>query len=263
MKKNAVPTIKQTSNQEQPALTNVDFMKLYYQKVEECAQKDKMYNEVKSECSKKDELLKKERSQKRSLQRLCMRRKKNNLEKTEKIKLLSTKLKAANKQIERKGKLSKAIEQNHLLRECLENSVVHKNARRYKHTKLFATKLRLASPAAYKIVRAENLITMPHLNTTSRWQQKLSIQPGFNVELLHRLERLAPSLSEKERTVTIMIDGMNLKPKIDYQPCSDVFSGWPDEDQNAENLKLAKEAITIMIRSTSSSFKQVCCFIFY
>lgn len=216
-----------------------------------------MYNKVVAECTKKDELLTKVRRQKNGLQRLCFRRKKNNLEKSAKIKLLTTKLKAANKLKDRKNKISKAIEQNHLLRECLENSVVHKNARRYTHSKMFATKLRLASPAAYNILRAENFIAMPHLKTTTRWQQKLSIQPGFNVELLHRLEILAPTLSEQERTVTILIDGMNIKPNIDYQPNSDRFFGWPDDDKKAENLKLAKEAITIMIRSTTSSFKQV------
>ncbi|EDS26679.1 conserved hypothetical protein [Culex quinquefasciatus] len=59
-----------------------------------------------------------------------------------------------------------------------------------------------------------------------------------------------------ERVVTILIDAISIKPILTYQPDSDTFYGLPDNYSNAQELIFAKEAVTVMVRSLSSNFKQ-------
>lgn len=196
-------------------------------------------------------------TKKKKLARLCSRRKVVLIQKSNTIKKLKAQLKESSKAAERKTAFSKTIEKNLLLKECVENSMKKKNARRYKYSREFATRLRLASPAAFKIVRAANFITIPHIKTTTRWQHKLSVQPGFNNEVLQRMEKLGRTMPINERVVTILIDAISIKPILTYQPDSDTFYGLPDNYSNAQELIFAKEAVTVMVRSLSSNFKQV------
>lgn len=188
-----------------------------------------------------------------SLQQLSNRRLKAMRSKDAKIKLIQAKLKQSEKELKIRRMDAKAIENNPFLKECLKNSQTHKNGRRYRVTRLLATKIKLASSTAYKTLRAAELITLPHHGTVSRWQKDINILPGWNNEVFRRVKKTARKMSIQDKVVALIIDGMTLRPSITYNAKSDTFYGFCED----ETEELATEAITIMMKSIHGNFKQV------
>lgn len=98
------------------------------------------------------------------------------------------KYKAKNKEkMERNDqKLLTSMKENEILLESVVNAGRNKYARRYKHSRVFATRQNLTSTAGYKCVRKSGTITLPHQKIVTGWQKAVSVEPGFNKEVLGR-----------------------------------------------------------------------------
>lgn len=200
------------------------------------------------------------RKERRDCQRLCKRRKKSLNEKNQVIRSLRLQLKKTNVSNDDDKKLIDAVKANPVLKESLENSFKNKHARRYRATRLLATRQKISSTSSYKKFRAANVMCMPHPKTVCRWYQDVQLAPGFNREVLKRMSLKSREMTEQEKTVAVLIDGMAIKAMVDYHAKSDKFHGFPCDGEilnDNEQLSVATEAITIMVSSIHANFKQV------
>ncbi|XP_055551341.1 uncharacterized protein LOC129733837 isoform X2 [Wyeomyia smithii] len=102
---------------------------------------------------------------------------------------------------------------------------------------------------------------MPHPKSITRWQQSVTLEPGFNLEIIRRMSIIASELQERDKLIVLLIDGMALKPTIGFHVKSDFFYGLPNDGVfkvNKENdtANLTNEAITIMARGVGTKYKQ-------
>lgn len=162
----------------------------------------------------------------------------------------------------RDKKLLNTLKKNPVLLESLRNTHCNKHGRRYTASRPFATRQMLSSSSAYRTLRAQGHLTLPHPKSVARWHRHISNLPGFNREILKTLQAAAKAMSRQEKVVAILIDGMAIKPFIDYHAMSDRIYGFtddgiPKEDEQNSTERLATEAVVIMIRGLHSKFKQV------
>lgn len=204
--------------------------------------------------------------QEKKLHRICRRtserRKKAFKDKCDEIRRLKLKQKEKENSATRDKKLLSIVKCNPILLECLENSCKNKYARRYHVSRHFATRQMVSSSSTYKSLRAEGVLGLPHPKTIVRWHKYISILPGFNKQILASIKNIAKTMPNKSKVVAILIDGMAIKPYLDYHAMSDRIHGFPDdgtakfyEDNKTDSL--ATEAVVIMIRSLRSKYKQV------
>ncbi|XP_062560460.1 uncharacterized protein LOC134224843 isoform X2 [Armigeres subalbatus] len=213
----------------------------------------------------KVEILKKQLTEAKKERRDCLRlsnKRKNALyKKICQIRALKLKLKEKQKLEGNDKMLINAVKTNPVLQESLENGLKNKYGRRYRATRFLATRQKLASTACYRKLRAAKVMCLPHPKTVTNWQSKVQLAPGFNKEILQRMSLKAKTMAEPEKAVAILIDGMAIKGMIDYHAKSDRFHGFPDDGapkhiSGDDELKLATEAVTIMVRSVQSTYKQ-------
>lgn len=159
-------------------------------------------------------------------------------------------------------KILRLVKSNPVFLESLANVTKNKHGRRYNHMRIFATKLQLASAKSYKALRRTEVLCVPHPRTVLRWQRDVSSNPGFNHEILQRMESMGKSMSTAEKVVCVLIDGMAIKSSLHYHAGCDTFFGLPDDgtyrrNEHNDPAHLATEAITVMARSVNGKFKQV------
>lgn len=209
-----------------------------------------------------EDSLRNEKKSHRLCRRLSNRRKQALLKKSRGVQRKDFKRKQESHITTKDKKLLLAVKQNPFLLESVENSLKNKHARRYKHTRRMATILKISSTSAYKSLREAGSIILPHPKTVGRWWSHISWKPGFNKSILRKIKKESKSMSDKEKTVILLIDGMAIKENINYHARSDVIHGFPDDGQspgcesNNQN-NLANEAIVVMIRSLYTQYKQV------
>lgn len=205
-----------------------------------------------------------ERTSKRNLLRLCKKRKEILIRKNQQINILKNVVKKKTTLRKDDKLILETVKNNPIWMESIKNMNKKKHGRRYKFARKFVTRQRLVSTAGYKKLRSAKMLCMPHPKTINKWHQDIDISAGFNEEILKRMKRAGETMGEKEKVVSIMIDGMALKPMIDYHARSDKFHGLPTVDtsrdqlrENNDPLALATESVTVMIRSLSTNYKQV------
>lgn len=215
-----------------------------------------------------EDKLENSRASQKLLKRRCTRQEQRLA--TNKVDILALK-----KQVRLKQKLgaqdrmfAQAVRSNPVLRECVLNSICHKNGRRYAATRLLASRVKFASTSGYRALRSSEAITLPHPKTVVKWQNGLSIRTGFNKGVFRRMHVAGRKMSEIEKVVAVLIDGMALKSMLTYHAKTDRFTGFPDDGEDKDDEKndpavLANEGIAIMARSIHGSYKQVNIFVFF
>lgn len=212
-------------------------------------------------------LLSKIKNEKRILCRKLIQQNKMKKNNKERMMKLKQKLKTKENVAAEDRKLLTAVRENEILKESIHNAGLNKFGRRYNHIRLHATRQKLTSSAGYKCLRKSNIITLPHPKTVTAWQKSVTIEAGFNHEVLNRMAFTGKTMSAEDKVVAILIDGMTINPMLHYNAKSDRFYGFPSAgrqicvDEANDPEVLATEAVTIMIKSIHRNghkqFKQV------
>lgn len=272
LKRHAVPTLFEIE-----LLQDVQYLEIHREQVKQSLRIEKSKTEAENEINyrfmyeaelnKVQELnrqLHDERTSKRNLLRLCKKRKEILIRKNQQIHILKNVVKKKTTLRKDDKLILETVKNNPIWMESIKNMNKKKHGRRYKFARKFVTRQRLVSTAGYKKLRSAKMLCMPHPKTINKWHQDIDISAGFNEEILKRMKRAGETMGEKEKVVSIMIDGMALKPMIDYHARSDKFHGLPTVDtsrdqlrENNDPLALATESVTVMIRSLSTNYKQV------
>nr|XP_029710180.1 uncharacterized protein LOC115256080 [Aedes albopictus]XP_029735449.1 uncharacterized protein LOC115270282 [Aedes albopictus] len=212
-------------------------------------------------------LLSKIKNEKRILCRKLIQQNKMKKNNKERMMKLKQQLKTKENVAAEDRKLLTAVRENEILKESIHNAGLNKFGRRYNHIRLHATRQKLTSSAGYKCLRKSNIITLPHPKTVTAWQKSVTIEAGFNHEVLNRMAFTGKTMSAEDKVVAILIDGMTINPMLHYNAKSDRFYGFPSAgrqicvDEANDPEVLATEAVTIMIKSIHRNghkqFKQV------
>lgn len=118
--------------------------------------------------------------------------------------------------------------------------------------------LHYCSAKAYRQMR--RYFTLPSVETIKRWLSKIDIKEGYSTAVLKLLKFKAAGLPEDEKLVTMFIDEMSVSQRLTY--CAngnpDYFTGFATKVNNEETdiKQRASSALTIMIKSIKSGFKQ-------
>lgn len=171
------------------------------------------------------------------------------------------------KQIRNKSRLDKNVldklKQNPAIFNSLKNCTKKPKARRYNaELRKFALSSYLCGPRVYRMMQRSDVICLPVKRTIKRWTKDVRISPGLNNGILEQVKVKVKGFSEQDRMVILAIDGMKLKPTLNYMAKSDEFYGFPDDgsDKKIERNNprhLATEAVTVMVKGIFNNFKQV------
>lgn len=125
--------------------------------------------------------------------------------------------------------------------------------------------LHYCSSKAYRQMR--RFFSLPSVGTINRWLSRLQIKDGYSTTVLKLLKFRVAGLPEDEKLVTIFIDEMSVSQRLTYfansQP--DYFMGFPTKvGRESTNFnQRASSALTIMVKSIKSGFKQAIGYFFY
>ncbi|KAG5260534.1 hypothetical protein AALO_G00307400 [Alosa alosa] len=78
----------------------------------------------------------------------------------------------------------------------------------------FALTLHLHGPKAYKYLREQMKIPLPHPHTLLKWLQTVDAKPGLNTSLLDLLQRKSLEDHHRFGQVCLMLDGMSIRKQI-------------------------------------------------
>lgn len=124
--------------------------------------------------------------------------------------------------------------------------------------KNMAIVLHYCSNKAYRQMR--KYFTLPAITTIKSWLKRLEIKEGYTTSILQLLKLRAAGLQEDEKLVTVFVDEMSVEKRLTYisNAKEDYFNGFETklyhEDTNLQQL--ASNALTVMIKSIKSGFKQ-------
>ncbi|XP_055589942.1 uncharacterized protein LOC129742121 [Uranotaenia lowii] len=152
---------------------------------------------------------------------------------------------------------------NPVIFDSLVNSKKKPHARRYRpETVKFASGLYLSGPRAYRHIQRSKFLTLPCRNSVYNFNKSIRLRPGINYKILELIKQKTLKFNnDQDRLVLVTCDGMSIKPQITYNAKSDVFFGFPDtgrlrKNENNNHMKLASEAITVMISGLYRNYKQ-------
>ncbi|XP_065082061.1 uncharacterized protein LOC135704508 [Ochlerotatus camptorhynchus] len=118
--------------------------------------------------------------------------------------------------------------------------------------------LHYCSSKAYRQMR--KIFTLPSVETIKRWLSRLNIKEGFSSTILQLLKFKVAGLPEDEKLVTVFIDEMSVSQRLTYVANSDpdYFMGFPTKvgKETVNMNQRASAALTIMVKSIKSGFKQ-------
>ena len=201
-----------------------------------------------------------------------------------KIKLLTQKLRRAQKMISRKNALicklkgeltrlqncgvqNKAdiiqffgsnsnTEAHNFFKSQIINSRRKNKGRRYSdEDKTVALSIYYCSSKCYKLLR--KLFCLPTIRSLRRWLQNLEVCPGLNENILSLMKLKAEKLAAPDKVVSVVIDEMSLKENVTYNARTDEFDGFINHGQETDSLTHANQALVVLVRGLKLNFKQV------
>ncbi|KAH8036551.1 hypothetical protein HPB51_001370 [Rhipicephalus microplus] len=118
--------------------------------------------------------------------------------------------------------------------------------------------LRIASPKAYKLIRAMNLLALPTCSRLSQLIAGVPCQYGFNRVALETIKTYFQNNPEKWNHGTILIDEIKLRQSVEFNPSTYKFDGFVDFAGTApdKNGKLAYHALVEMLVPIFDSWVQ-------
>lgn len=125
--------------------------------------------------------------------------------------------------------------------------------------KNMALVLQYCSTKAYRQMR--QFLALPGLSTVRKWLARIVIREGFSTTVFQLLKLKAATMEEAEKLVTLFIDEIALTERISYyfNAKPDVFCGFPSKTPGQDKIDTkarAKSALTLMIKTIKSGFKQ-------
>lgn len=122
----------------------------------------------------------------------------------------------------------------------------------------FATTLYYHSPKAYAYL--SSTFPMPSKVTLRTWLKVVDGWPGFTQEALSHLKRTHEVSSEREKLCTIMLDGMKIRKKCDYDSKSGRLIGYVDlgnsqTPEDTDSASSATDSLVFMAVGVASPWK--------
>jgi len=120
--------------------------------------------------------------------------------------------------------------------------------------KLLALGIYYKSPAAYRFLQRQ--FCLPSYETLRSFISSMTVSTGFKSDLTEALRLRAQSLSQKERYVVILFDGMALRSSLKYINTADKVDGFVDLcDFASPATDVAHTAVQFMVRGISTKWK--------
>uniref|UniRef100_A0A2L2Y813 Transposable element P transposase n=1 Tax=Parasteatoda tepidariorum TaxID=114398 RepID=A0A2L2Y813_PARTP len=140
------------------------------------------------------------------------------------------------------------------LKEQLSLLFTQKNQNRYSTDFLIFSSLFLSiSPHAYNFLRSSGYVILPHHSTIKKLIMSYDISPkneSTEENFLSYIKQKFDYLTDADKTVTVMIDEVHLKPFFD-------FKGGDILGASYNSIEAANSAYVYMVQSVESSFKDV------
>lgn len=133
------------------------------------------------------------------------------------------------------------------------------SGRRYtEKMRKFATTLHYHSPKAYTYLAT--IFPMPSVQTLRTWLKVVDGWPGFTHEAIEHLKKLHQNTSQREKLCSIMLDGMSIRKKCDFESKTGRLIGYIDfgEGQSpldSDDVPLATDALVLMAVGVASPWK--------
>lgn len=146
-----------------------------------------------------------------------------------------------------------------ILKEWNKNYRRVPSGRRYSENfRKFATTLHYYSPRAYKFLASK--FPMPTPTTVRKWLQVVDAWPGFTLESLRYLSEKYRDAPEEERLCSIMMDGMSIRKKYEFDQKSGklighVNLGHTQSPEDCDNVPLATDSLVLMAVGVSARWK--------
>lgn len=150
--------------------------------------------------------------------------------------------------------------QDPILAELQKNKSRKCRGARYSDSmKNMALVLQYCSTKAYRQMR--QFLALPGLSTVRKWLGRIVIREGFSTTVFQLLKLKAATMNQAEKLVTLFIDEIALSERVSYffNAKPDFFCGFPTKtpEMDRTNTKVrAKSALTLMIKTIKSGFKQ-------
>lgn len=134
----------------------------------------------------------------------------------------------------------------------------NKKARRYSSKMIVnAFLIYLQSPAAYQALKANCLLTLPHVNYLTQLTRKCEVSVDNQNHNEHFLKMKCRSLPEREKFITLQLDEIYVKKKIDYK-CGKLYGYAENENEvTVAEPQAAKTILAFLIASSFGHLKEV------
>jgi len=100
------------------------------------------------------------------------------------------------------------------------------------------------------------LFQLPSVTSLRRWLHNITVHPGISKDILHILSRKFSNMTDMEQLCVLTFDEMSIKTALRYDNVNDCFIGLEDFGDGCRGKGLANQALVIMIRGLTSSWKQ-------
>ncbi|KAK0145095.1 DNA transposase THAP9 [Merluccius polli] len=126
----------------------------------------------------------------------------------------------------------------------------------------FALTLHLHGPKAYKYLREQMKIPLPHPHTLLKWLHTVDAKPGLNTSLLDLLQRKSLEDHDQFGQVCLMLDGMSIRKQVLYDAHTGTMRGFVDIGMGVDETTEASEALVFMVVGLKSHWKMPVAFYF-
>lgn len=127
-----------------------------------------------------------------------------------------------------------------------------------KHRKVLELCLALffRSSSTYAIFRNSGFV-LPSPSTLRRQYSDVLNGVGLCPKLLDMLQIRVGMLKDHEKHVTLSLDGMSIKPALEYKKEVDLVIGHVDHGKHGQSSKVADQCIILMVRGLTLKWKQI------
>lgn len=129
-----------------------------------------------------------------------------------------------------------------------------KMARRFTlDEKLLALLLLKQSPKGYKLM--EKMFTLPNKRTLMRLSEKVSMEPGLNIQIFDHITYTCKNWDMTQKICTIVFDEVSLTPHLTFNEKKEKIIGFVDI-AGERKLRFSDHALVFMLRGVCSSWRQ-------
>lgn len=134
--------------------------------------------------------------------------------------------------------------------------ILHKKYKRWiLKEKKFSLQLFYKFPTTYKFLCVNLKLVLPSISVIRKWIGNLKFNPGFSPKHFNNIKIKVETMSEEEKSCTVVFDEMKIKSYLEYNKSLDRVEGFEDLGFLGRKNLIGQQAMVFCARGLYSSWK--------